>query len=60
VHQRLVDQLDVTVGELLHLVGLLPVLVFRDLAVLLGLLEPQVPYRLSPLPTYINVCEVLF
>ena len=28
--------------------------------VLLGLLEPQVPHRLSTLPTYINVCEVLF
>src|SRR5476651_1729334 len=37
--QRLIDQLHIAVGELLHLVGLLAVFVLGDLAVLLGLLQ---------------------
>src|SRR5437879_8949578 len=39
VGQHLVDLLDVAVGQLLHLVGLLAVLVLRDLVIFLGLLQ---------------------
>src|SRR6185312_8067593 len=39
VRERVVDLLDVAVGQLLHLVRLLAMLVLRDLVVLLGLLE---------------------
>src|SRR5262252_5435817 len=39
VREHLVDLLDVAVGQLLHLVGLMAMLVLRDLVILLGLLQ---------------------
>src|SRR5215468_283326 len=39
VREHLVDLLDVAVGQLLHLVGLVAMLVLRDLVILLGLLQ---------------------